>query len=146
VRTPEGKLALERPVASTETSAGSITPSTVRHSILIVDDEANLRALLHWFLTQQGYDVATAASADKALALVDGHAFDVALLDIKLGTIDGINLLERLIQRLPELKAIMMTAYPTARSMKQAFDKGAIRFLTKPLDLPALAAAIARPF
>jgi CheY-like chemotaxis protein len=52
--------------------------------------------------------------------------------------------LEQLTQRLPELKVIMMTAYPAVGSIKQAFDKGAVRYLTKPVDLPELAEAIKR--
>ncbi|MGE5219755.1 MAG: response regulator [Chloroflexota bacterium] len=114
----------------------------VRPSILVVDDEENFLKLLHWFLTQRGYDVATAASADDALSLLNGRAFSVALLDVKLGTGDGIHLLDQLTQRSPDLKVIMMTAYPTAGSIKQAFDKGAVRYLTKPVDLPELAEAI----
>jgi DNA-binding NtrC family response regulator len=54
--------------------------------------------------------------------------------------------LEQLTQGLPELKVIMMTAYPTVGSIKQAFDKGAIRYLTKPLNLPELADTINQLF
>jgi DNA-binding NtrC family response regulator len=76
------------------------------------------------------------------LSLLDGRAFDVALLDIRLGAGDGMALLEELIQRLPGLKVFMMTAYPTVSSIKQAFDKGALRYLTKPVDLQELAEAL----
>jgi len=115
----------------------------VRQPILVVDDEANFLTLLHWFLGTRGYDVATASSADEALdLLLAGRVFKVALLDIKLGTVDGITLLDQLIQRLPQLKVIMMTAYPTVSSIKQAFDKGAIRYITKPVNLPELAETI----
>jgi len=76
------------------------------------------------------------------LGLLGGRLFQFALLDIKLGSVDGIALLEQLMQRVPDLKAIMMTAYPTASSIKQAFDKGAMRYLTKPVNLPELAEAI----
>jgi DNA-binding NtrC family response regulator len=123
-------------------SPSDISSEPARESILVVDDEENFLTLLHWFLTQRGYDVATASSADEALCLLTGRSFKVALLDVKLGTVDGITLLEQLTQRLPGLKVIMMTAYPTVGSIKQAFDKGAVRYLTKPVDLPELAEAI----
>lgn len=123
-------------------SRSDVSPEPARQSILVVDDEENFLTLLHWFLSQRGYDVATASSADEALCLLTSHLFKVALLDVKLGTVDGITLLEQLTQRLPELKVIMMTAYPTVSSIKQAFDKGAVRYLTKPVDLPELAEEI----
>jgi DNA-binding NtrC family response regulator len=132
----------ENPDTVTASSPGGVVQSPARQSILVVDDEENFLTLLHWFLTQRGYEVVTALSAEAALGLLTRHSFKVALIDVKLGSVDGITLLEQLIQRLPELKAIMMTAYPTVSSIKQALDKGAIRYLTKPVDLPELAAAI----
>lgn len=121
---------------------GRIADGPAGRSILVVDDEENFLTLLQWFLTQRGYQVATASSTEQALSLLDGRAFDVALLDIRLGAGDGMVLLEELIQRLPGLKVFMMTAYPTVSSIKQAFDKGALRYLTKPVDLQELAEAL----
>lgn len=129
-------------IPTTVDPQSDVSPEPVRQSILVVDDEENFLTLLDWFLTQRGYEVVTASSADDALCLLSGHSFKVALLDVKLGTVDGITLLEQLTQRLPGLKVIMMTAYPTVGSIKQAFDKGAVRYLTKPVDLPELAEAI----
>ena len=131
------------------TSAAVDPPSNIssepaRESILVVDDEENFLTLLHWFLTQRGYDVTTASSADEALWLPTDYSFKVALLDVKLVAVDGIALLEQLTHRLPELKVIMMTAYPAIASIQQAFDKGAVRYLTKPLDLPELEETIKR--
>ena len=114
----------------------------VRRTVLVVDDEENFLILLRWFLTQRGYDVVTASSADQAMDLLDGHAFDVALIDIKLGAGSGLTLLDELARRLPKLNVFMMTAYPTAGSIKRAFDKGAARYLTKPVDLQELAKAL----
>ena len=112
---------------------------TMRPTILVVDDEENFLTLLRWFLAQRGYDVMTASSADQATELLDEYTFDVALIDIKLGTDDGLMLLEELTHRLPDLKVFMMTAYPTVGSIKKAFDQGALRYLTKPVDLQELA-------
>src|SRR5512147_1831718 len=121
-------------------------PESAGRSILVVDDEENFLTLFDWFLTGRGYDVTTASSPDEALRLLAVRSFSVALVDIKLGPGDGITLLEQLTQGSPELKVIMMTAYPTVGSIKQAFDKGAIRYLTKPLNLPELAETIKRLF
>lgn len=123
--------------------AGGVVQSPARRSILAVDDEKNFLTLLHWFLSQKGYEVHTASNVDEALLLAQQRAIDVALLDIKIGSSnDGLFLLNELTQRLPGIKVIMMTAYPTVSTIKQAFDKGASRFLTKPVDLPELSEAI----
>ena len=111
-------------------------------SILVVDDEENFLILLHWFLTQRGYEVTTASSADTALDLIDMRSFDVALLDLRLGVSDGLAVLDELTARLPKIRVFMMTAYPTVNSIKQAFERGAVRYLTKPVDLQELAEAL----
>ena len=113
-----------------------------RRSILVVDDEENFLTLLQWFLTQRGYEVFTASSADAAVNLISARSFDVALLDLRLGARDGLDLLSELMQCQPSATVFMMTAYPTVSSIKQAFDKGASRYLTKPVDLQELAKAL----
>ena len=114
-----------------------------RRSVLAVDDEENFLTLLNWFLTQRGYQVYTASHVDEALLFARERTFDIALLDIKLGTgNDGMFLLDELTQRLPKIKVIMMTAFPTVSAITRAFDKGAARFLTKPVDLQELSEAI----
>jgi two-component system response regulator AtoC len=112
-------------------------------SVLVVDDEENFLTLLEWFLSQRGYEVITASSADEALELLSRRNFAVALIDIKLGMTDGLALLEEVTRCLPRPYVFMMTAYPTVTSIKQAFDKGASRYLTKPVDLQELAKALA---
>ena len=115
---------------------------TIRQSVLVVDDEENFLTLLKWFLSQRGYDVSTAVSADDALDMVQKQNFDIALLDIKLGSANGLTLLEEVTARSPQMKVIMMTAYPTVGSLKQAFSRGAMRYLTKPVDLQELTEAL----
>jgi DNA-binding NtrC family response regulator len=136
---------VSRPQQQTETRSSGSDASAMssRRSILAVDDEENFLTLLNWFLTQRGYDVHTASNIDEALILAQKQVFDVALLDLRIGaTNDGLDLLDQLNQRLPTMKVIMMTAYPTVSSIKQAFDRGASRFLTKPVDLQELSQAI----
>jgi DNA-binding NtrC family response regulator len=114
----------------------------LRQSVLVVDDEENFLTLLKWFLTQRGYDVSTALSADDALEMVEKQNFDIALLDIRLGSANGLTLLEEVTARSPRLKVIMMTAYPTVGSLKQAFSRGIMRYLAKPVDLQELTEAL----
>ena len=111
-------------------------------SILVIDDEENFLTLVRWFLSQRGFDIQTASSTDEALEIVDERSFDIALLDIRLGAADGLSLLDELIERSPSMKVVMMTAYPTIGTIKQAFAKGAARYLTKPLDLQELSDAL----
>ena len=142
-RISEKALSRENPETVTGLSAGGVVQSAARRSILAVDDEDNFLTLLNWFLTQRGYEVYTASSVDEALLRAQERTFDVALLDLRIGTSnDGIFLLDELTQRLPRIKVIMMTAYPTVSAIKQAFDRGASRFLTKPVDLQELSEAV----
>ena len=133
----------EKPDTVTGSLAAGVVQSPARRSILAVDDEKNFLTLLDWFLSQKGYEVHTASNVDEALLLAQERIFDAALLDIKIGSSsDGLFLLDELTHRLPGIKVIMMTAYPTVSTIKQAFDKGASRCLTKPVDLPELSEAI----
>lgn len=109
-----------------------------RRSVLVIDDEENFLTLVRWFLSQRGFDIHTALSADEALEMLQKRSFDIALLDIRLGAADGMAFLDTLVERAPRTKVVMMTAYPTVSTIKHAFAKGASRYLTKPLDLQAL--------
>jgi DNA-binding NtrC family response regulator len=120
----------------------TVVKASARRSVLVIDDEENFLTLLDWFLTQRGYEVVTASSADQTLDVLNGRTFDLALLDLRLGTSDGLALLDELIARSPKINVFMMTAYPTVNSIKQAFDKGAVRYLTKPVDLQELVKAL----
>jgi DNA-binding NtrC family response regulator len=114
----------------------------LRRSILVIDDEENFLTLVRWFLSQRGFDVETASSAEEALDLIRERSFDITMLDIRLGSADGMSLLDALGQRAPKTKVVIMTAYPTVGTIKQAFAKGVSRYLTKPLDLQELCAAL----
>jgi len=118
------------------------TDTEVSKSVLVVDDEQNFLALLRWFLTDRGYEVQTALSGEDALKLVEANSFDLALVDIRMGPVDGLSLLDELKRRTPLIQVIMMTAYPTVGAIKQSHEKGASAFLTKPVDLQQLSNTI----
>ncbi len=106
--------------------------------VLIVDDEPLMRAFLEEAVRRQGYAVRSADSGEAALALLADFAPDLALLDVRLGGMDGITLLERLRERHPECAGIVMTAHGTIETAVAAMKRGASDFLLKPFSLDAL--------
>jgi len=106
--------------------------------ILIVDDEENLLVLLERILSKEGFLVRTAHDSQRALELLGANAFRAAVLDIKMFPIDGVTLLGMIKARAPQIRVVMITAYPTADSRAEAIQKGAAAYLTKPLDITEL--------
>jgi DNA-binding NtrC family response regulator len=103
-------------------------------SILIVDDEQVVRnALKDWFL-QEGFQVEIAGEAMEALDKMRASNFDIALLDIKMPGMDGIELQQRLKEIDSQLAIIIMTAYATVDTAVQALKQGAYDYITKPID------------
>ena len=111
-------------------------------AILVVDDEPLIRDTLAEFLTQEGFAVAAAADGEQALALAAERPFDLALCDIQLPGIDGVELLERLLQLSPETFVLLITAYGTVDSAVEAFKRGAHDYLMKPLIFDEVLAKI----
>ncbi|MFO0724881.1 MAG: sigma-54 dependent transcriptional regulator [Myxococcota bacterium] len=102
--------------------------------VLIVDDEAMLLRALRQILMQQGYEVDSAEHPTDALGLIAAHAYDVALLDLRMPGMTGIDLLERLKIAQPGVEVVMMTAYGTIEDAFRAVRLGAFNFLKKPFD------------
>jgi DNA-binding NtrC family response regulator len=113
-------------------------------SILVVDDEPIVNQSLGDWFRQDGYQVTTASSAKEALRLVAEHTFDIALLDIKMPGIDGLELQERLVRDCPDLSIIIMTAYASVDSAVRALKAGAYDYITKPVDPEELSMLIRR--
>jgi len=107
-------------------------------SVLIVDDEENLLVLLDRILTKEGYAVSIAHGSNQALDLIQSKNFCAAIVDIKMFPIDGVALLGEIKERAPSTRVVMITAYPTADTREECFRKGAIQYLTKPLDIQKL--------
>ena len=79
-------------------------------TILIVDDEKNYRVVLSAFLSSAGYETLTAESAQQALEIVETTSLDLVLTDMKMPAMDGIELLKRIKEKVPDLPVVMMTA------------------------------------
>ena len=105
----------------------------MKANILIIDDEESIRFSFHRFLAAEGHNVITAASYLEALSRMDEMIFDLILADIILDDGWGIDILQEVTRRNLKTRVIIMTAYPTAETVKASFDMQAIDYLTKPL-------------
>jgi DNA-binding NtrC family response regulator len=113
-------------------------------SILIVDDEPIVQQSLGDWFRQDGYLVETASNGKEALRLAAERHHDIALVDIKMPGIDGLDLQERLIKECPDLTIIVMTAYASVESAVRALKNGAYDFITKPFDPDELSHLVRR--
>src|SRR5438105_6237197 len=119
-------------------------PKPKTANILIVDDEVLIRETLAEYLGQEGFAVTTCADGESALDLAGGKRFDVALCDVQLPGIDGIELLERLLKISPQTHVLLITAYATVENAIQAFQRGAYDYLMKPIVLDEVLSKIRR--
>jgi DNA-binding response OmpR family regulator len=103
-------------------------------SILVVDDEINLRKSLSLILQREGYQVTTAGDAVEALRFLEAGAFQLAFLDIKMPDVDGITLLTEVREKYPSMPVFILTAHATLETAMQAVRLGANDYLLKPID------------
>jgi DNA-binding NtrC family response regulator len=102
--------------------------------ILVVDDELVVRDSLGKWFTSEGYQARPVASAREALEVIQEHDFDLALIDIKMPGMDGMELQNRLREADPDLTVIIMTGYASVETAVQALKRGAYDYITKPVD------------
>jgi DNA-binding NtrC family response regulator len=112
--------------------------------VLVVDDEVNARTALAELLTDEGFEVETAADAFKALGKVDTFAPDVVVTDLKMPGMDGIELVQRLRALDDPPAVVVMTAFGAVQSAVEAMRAGASEYLTKPINLDELLVSLAR--
>ena len=110
--------------------------------ILIVDDELNMRLVLKAMLKKEGYEVATAADGLEALEILGKEKIAVVATDLKMPRLDGMGLLDRIMQNDPSLPVIILTAYGTVSNAVDALKKGAFDYLTKPFEQDELKTVI----
>jgi len=113
-------------------------------SILIVDDEKGVGDFLTIVLKKQGYEAFYASSGKEALKLCKERSFDLALVDIKMPVMDGIEFLKEAKRLNPSLIFIMITAYPSIETAVEAMKEEAFDYITKPFNVNELKRIIKR--
>ena len=107
----------------------------MKPTILVVDDELLLGDVLYDYLTRQGYDVFLASSGGKAVEIAVKQRFQVALVDVKMSGMSGLELTEKLKKIAPNSIVLIMTGYPSLNSAIQAIKFGAAEYIVKPFRL-----------
>ena len=103
-------------------------------SILIIDDEQEIRESLEQLLKLEGYQADSASTGEEGLKRIEGRVFDLILLDINLPDRNGLDLLKSIKRDSPEVGVIMITAYDSSQMAFQASKQGAESYVTKPWD------------
>ncbi|MCA1746353.1 MAG: response regulator [Bacteroidales bacterium] len=116
----------------------------MKANILIVDDEESIRFSFRRFLTAEGHHVTTAASYSEALEKMDERKFDLILADIVLDDGFGINILQEVQHRILKTRVIVMTAYPSTKTVQLSSRLHAADYLVKPLRQKGLLDAVTR--
>lgn len=114
------------------------------HKILVVDDELFVRELLEEYFSKLDFEVHVANAGPSALRLVAEHQFKVALIDLKMADMDGIEVLQSIRDLDENLIVILMTGYPTVESSVEAMRAGAYDYVIKPFRLNELKDIISR--
>jgi DNA-binding NtrC family response regulator len=132
----------------TRSKLNDADPAPMSGSVLIIDDEAEIRESLQTLLEMEGYDVETAATGQQGLNRIGQRTFDLILLDLALPDRNGMDILADVHTQDPGLSVIMITAYGTVENAVKAMQSGAANFVQKPWDneklLADVRAAIAR--
>ncbi|MFN9855162.1 MAG: sigma-54-dependent transcriptional regulator [Bacteroidota bacterium] len=106
--------------------------------ILIIDDEKSIRNVLKDILQHEGYQVEEAPDGEQGIKLFSSKSFDLVLCDIKMPKIDGMDVLQQIMELNPEVPVIMISGHGTIETAVEAVKKGAFDFISKPPDLNRL--------
>jgi NtrC-family two-component system response regulator AlgB len=114
--------------------------------ILIVDDELNIRKMLALAMETEGYEVSSVSNFQDAVSEAARTSFDLAFIDLRLGTADGLELIPALLAQTPWIKIIVITAYASIQSAVEAMRRGAIDYLPKPFTPAQVSLAAHKAF
>ena len=112
------------------------------HRILVADDEESMRWVLSKALRKKGYSVDLAADGNQALRQVREQSYDLAIVDIKMPGMSGLELLDKAREIRPDLLVVVMTAEASMKNAVEAMKRGAYDYITKPFDLEVVDAII----
>jgi DNA-binding response OmpR family regulator len=110
--------------------------------VLVVEDDPAMRAVLGAHLAREGFDVIGEPSAERAVALVETTAVDVAVVDKEMPGMGGLDLLSFLRHRFPRLPIIVVTAFGGPQAAREVFERGGSRYLEKPFRISDLVAVL----
>jgi len=116
----------------------------VSKNLLVVDDDVALCQLVSDGLGREGFEVTSASSPEKALAVIAEGEFDAALVDINMPQMNGLDLSRRMLDRRPDLPIIVITAFGSLETAISAIRAGAYDFVTKPFEIEQLVVAAER--
>jgi DNA-binding NtrC family response regulator len=111
--------------------------------IVVLDDVLDASILIQRILERKGHNVAVFSEEEEMLSHVDANDVDLAILDIKLKKMTGVEVLEEMKKRSPGTRAIMLTGYPTLQTAKESLELGAFAYCVKPIDKDELEAKVA---
>jgi DNA-binding NtrC family response regulator len=103
--------------------------------ILIIDDDENIRKVLTTILEEEGYIIESVDTGKKAIERTKRKAYNLALIDIRLPDIEGIELLTKMKDTTPKMRKIIITGYPTIQNAVEAVNRGADAYILKPFDV-----------
>jgi signal transduction histidine kinase len=127
----------------TQESAHAAAPQILKPTLLVVDDEEGPRTSLRVVFKDE-YNVLLAADGNAAVELARRYPVDVAVLDIRMAEMSGIELLEKLKEADPAIEVVMMTAFETTHTIRQALRLSACDYINKPFDLTTMRQAVAK--
>jgi two-component system, NtrC family, response regulator AlgB len=118
--------------------------SRVAVNILVIDDELNIRKTLTMFFETEGHHTVAVSNVEDALAETRQRSFDLALVDLRLGTDSGLELIPKLLAVSPWLKIVVITAYASIDTAVEAIKRGAVDYLPKPFTPAQLSLLIGK--
>lgn len=110
----------------------------MKKKILLVDDEKNILKVMSASLKKEGYEVETSRSGEEAVGKIGTDRYNLVITDYKLPGLNGLDLLQEIKGKYPDMPVIILTAYGTIEKAVEAIKKGASNYLTKPLNLEEL--------
>jgi DNA-binding NtrC family response regulator len=119
-----------------------LSEAEIHSSILIVDDDTNIRETIRAILEQEGYIVETARDGHEAIMKSDNAQFDLAMVDMRLPDMMGTELLGKIKPTTPKMQKIILTGYPSMKNAIDSVNQGADGYILKPVDAGAVLSSI----
>lgn len=112
--------------------------------VLVIDDDKNQRNMLAFALSDRGYLIVAVESGERAIQEAESGVFDLAICDIMMPGLGGVETLKRLRELQPAMGVVMATGYATAETALKSMKLGAVNYLAKPYELKDLLAVLER--